>query len=52
MSDILQRIVAVKREELVAARAVLSEAALRKARPPHAASPLRCAPSWPQASRR
>ena len=30
MSDILQRIVAVKREELVAARAVLSEAALRE----------------------
>ena len=39
MSDILQRIVAVKREELVAARAVLSEAA--KARPPHAALPRR-----------
>ena len=30
MSDILQRIVAVKREELVAARAVLSEAAMRE----------------------
>ena len=31
MSDILQRIVAVKREELIAARAVHSEAALREA---------------------
>ena len=31
MSDILQRIVAVKREELVAARAAYSEAALREA---------------------